>query len=275
VSRALVLGGGGVTGIAWETGLLLGLERQGVRVREADLLVGTSAGSVVAAQVAGPTPLEELYAAQTAGFGGELASRLGRGGILKLVVAMRFTRDERAALAKVGRAALRATTPDEATRRRVIEARLPVHAWPDRALKIPAIDAATGELRVFDRDSGVDLVDAVGASCAVPMVWPPVTIGAARYIDGGIRSVANVDLAAGHDRIVVITPGTQGLRAGSSPQAQLDALAPAASALVAPDAEARAAMGPNALDPANRAAAAEAGLAQAERVVDVVRGAWG
>lgn len=275
MSRALVLGGGGVTGVAWETGILLGLERHGIRLRDADLLVGTSAGSVVAAQVAGPTPLDELYAAQVAGWGGELASRLRLGGILKLVAAMRFTRDERAALAKVGRGALRATTADEATRRAVIEARLPVHDWPDRALKIPAIDAMTGELRVFDRASGVDLVAAVGASCAVPMVWPPVTIGSARYFDGGIRSVANVDLAAGHERVVVIAPQTQGLRAGTSPRAQLDALAPEASVLVAPDADARAAMGRNSLDPAFRAASAEAGLAQAARVAGAVTAAWG
>lgn len=274
-SRALVLGGGGVTGVAWETGLLLGLERAGIRLREADLIVGTSAGSVVAAQVGGPTALDELYAAQVDGWGGELASRLRIGGILRLVVAMRFTRDERAALAKVGRGALRATTPAEATRREVIEARLPVHEWPERALKIPAIDAATGELRVFDRTSGVSLVDAVGASCAVPMVWPPVTIGSARYFDGGIRSAANVDLAAGCDRVVVIAPQTQALRAGSSPQEQLDALAPRASALVSPDAEARALLGRNSLDPAFRAASARAGLAQAERVAEVVRAAWG
>jgi len=274
-TRALVLGGGGVTGVAWETGLLLGLERLGVRLREADLLVGTSAGSVVAAQVGGPTSLDELYAAQVAGWGGELASRLGLGAIVKLVVALRFTRDERAALAKVGRGALRAEAPAEATRRAVIEARLPVHEWPARALKIPAIDATTGELRVFDRAGDVSLVDAVGASCAVPMVWPPVTIGDRRYVDGGIRSVANVDLAAGHDRLVVLAPQNQGLRPGSSPRAQLAKLAAAASALVAPDAEARRAMGRNSLDPAFRAAAAEAGLAQADRVADLVRAAWG
>jgi NTE family protein len=213
VTRALVLGGGGVTGVAWETGVLLGLERAGIPLREADLIVGTSAGSVVAAQVAGPTPLEELFAAQIDGWGAELASRLGLGGILTLVGAMRFTRDERAALAKVGRSARRATTPDEATRRAVIEARLPVHEWPDRAVKIPAVDAMTGELRVFDRSSGVSLVDAVGAS--------------------------------------------------------------ASSALIAPDAEARRAMGRNSLDPAFRAASAEAGLAQSGRVADLVRGAWG
>ena len=53
---------------------------------------------------------------------------------------------------------------------------------------------------VFDAASDVRLLDAVGASCAVPGIWPPVTINGRRYIDGGIRSAANADLAAGCDR---------------------------------------------------------------------------
>lgn len=273
--RALVLGGGGVTGVAWETGLLLGLERHGIALRSADLIVGTSAGSAVAAQIAGPTALEELYEAQVEGRVKELPGSLGPLGLLRLVIALRGTRDETRALAKVGRAALRATTVEEPVRRAVIEQRLPVHTWPKTAVKIPAVDAATGELRVFDASGEVSIVDAVAASCAVPMVWPPVTIGSARYFDGGIRSVANVDLAAGHDRVIVITPQTLGLRKGSAPAEQLAQLAPAASALIAPDAPVRAAMGRNPLDPTARAASAAAGLAQADRVVDEVRAAWG
>ena len=272
-TRALVLGGGGLTGIAWETGLLLGLERRGIHLRNADLIVGTSAGSAVAAQVAGPTPLEELYQAQIEGRVDELPGKLGVFGILKLLIAMRGTKDERKALAKVGAMALRARTVAEPVRHAVIEQRLPVHAWPEIALKIPAVNAVTGEFTVFDRSSGVELTDAVAASCAVPMVWPPVTIGSERYFDGGIRSVANVDLARGHDRVVVIPPGTQGLRRGTSPAEQLKA-GTNSFAVVAPDAATRAAMGRNPLDPKARAASARAGLEQADRVAKVVRGVW-
>ena len=70
--NALVLGGGGLTGIAWETGLLYGLEGQGIRLRDAELIVGTSAGSAVAAQIASSTSLEELYQAQIDGKVNEL-----------------------------------------------------------------------------------------------------------------------------------------------------------------------------------------------------------
>lgn len=273
-TRALVLGGGGLTGIAWETGLLLGLERRGIRLRTADLIVGTSAGSAVAAQVAGPTKLEELYQAQVEGRVDELPGKLGILGMIRLAVALRGTKDERRALAKVGASALRAETVPEPVRRGVIEQRLPVETWPDTALRIPAINATTGELTVFDASAGVDLVDAVAASCAVPMVWPPVTIGSQRYIDGGMRSIANVDLATGYERVIVITPGTGALRKGAGPAEQLTAIGASKTALVSPDPAAKAAMGRNSLDPSARAASARAGLEQAGRVADIVRAAW-
>jgi NTE family protein len=63
--RALVLGGGGVAGIAWMTGLLAGLADAGQDVTGADLLVGTSAGAAVAAQVGSGLSLDALFARQT------------------------------------------------------------------------------------------------------------------------------------------------------------------------------------------------------------------
>src|SRR5581483_5739954 len=107
---------------------------------------------------------------------------------------------------RIGAAALAAETIDEAPRRAAVAARVPVDAWPARTLLIVAVDAATGETVVFDRGSGVSLVDAVTASCAVPGVWPPATIGGRRYVDGGVRSGTNADLAVGCDRVVVIVP---------------------------------------------------------------------
>ena len=88
----------------------------------------------------------------------------------------------------------------------MIAQRLPSHDWPDRDLRISAIDTATGELVTFDRSSGVGLVDAVAASCAVPGVWPPVTIGDRRYMDGGVGSSVNMALADDCDVVVVLVP---------------------------------------------------------------------
>jgi NTE family protein len=274
--RALVLGGGGVTGIAWETGLLAGLAEAGIDLTSADLVVGTSAGSVVGAQIlaTGPT-LEDLYAAQLADPTGELATRMGATAMLRFITAALWPGDEQKARARLGRAALRARTVPEAERRAVIERRLPSAAWPERSLLITSVDAETGELRVFDRDSGVPLPEAVAASCAVPLVWPPITIGGRRYIDGGVRSATNADLAAGCDRVVVLAPITFALRRSSRIASQLSSLgASIRSVVVSPDAQARQAIGGNVLDPAHRVGSARAGHAQSTAVAESVAAVW-
>jgi NTE family protein len=274
MARALVLGGGGVTGVAWEIGVLAGLAEAGVDLSGADVLVGTSAGSVVAAQVASDLPVEALYRRQLAGVGAEIAARMSTGALLRWLAAMLTTRNPRRARARVGRLALAATTMPEAERRAVIENRLPVREWPERRLLITAVDAVTGDFRVFDRDSGVSLVDAVGASCAVPGVWPPVTIDGRRWIDGGARSAANVDLAAGCRHVVVLAPLTAGLGPLPSVAAQVRELRGASVAVVSPDRDAKRAIGRNALDPARRAPAARAGRAQAAGAAAAVAAAW-
>jgi NTE family protein len=271
--RALVLGGGGITGIAWEWGILAGLLRAGVDLREADLVVGTSAGSVVGAQVANGLSPEDRYEAQLAPADGELSATLGVGLVLRMGLAMIGSRA--GVRQRIGRAALKARTGDEAARVAVIESRLPVKEWPaDTDLSITAVDTATGELRVFTGD--VPLVSAVAASCAVPGVWPPVTIGEQRYMDGGVRSAANADLAAGYEKVVVLAPIVRGLGPMTGVSAQVGKLRESAEvALVSPDAAALKAFGRNVLDPARRAPAARAGLAQAASVIDEVGAVWG
>jgi NTE family protein len=270
--RALVLGGGGVTGVAWELGVLAGLADAGVDLSDADLVIGTSAGSVVAAQLTTGTELEKLYAAQL-GDSAEIAARIGMATMLRWAWAAVGRRDAQQVRARIGRMALAARTAPEAQRRAVIEARLPVHEWPRRRLLITAVDAESGEFTAFDRDSAVDLVDAVGASCAVPGVWPPVTINGRRYIDGGVRSAANVDLADGCERVVVLAPMTGGGGPIPTVAKQVGGLS-AKVAVVSPDPQARRAIGRNALDPARRAPAARAGREQAASVASAVAEVW-
>ncbi len=273
--RALVLGGGGVTGIAWETGVLAGLAEAGIDLTSADVIVGTSAGSVVGAQVSSGAKLNDLFAAQLADPTGEIAARMGAATTLRFVAAMAWPGDEQQARARLGRAALKARTVPEAERRAVIGKRLPSASWPQRRLLITAVDAETGELRVFDRDSGVQLPEAVAASCAVPLVWPPISIGERRYIDGGVRSVANADLAGGCDRVVVLAPVTFALRRSARISSQLASLgAGVRSVVISPDSQARRAIGGNVLDPARRVAAARAGHAQSAGVAESVAAIW-
>ncbi|KOX02685.1 patatin-like phospholipase family protein [Micromonospora profundi] len=276
MERALVLGGGGVTGVAWELGLLAGLAERGVDVSEADLVVGTSAGSVVGAQVCSGLPLEQLYAEQLTPPSGERPARLGFMTLAQLVWAGGRTRDAVRSRARIGAMAVAARTPSEASRRAVIEARLPVREWPARRLLVTAVDAASGEFVVFDGDSAVSLVDAVGASCAVPGVWPPVTIGARRYIDGGMRSAVNADLASGARRVLVIAPTSVAFGPMPRLSAHVAELRQAGSRVlvVTPDGGARKAIGRNVLDPARRAGSARAGRAQAAALADEVAALW-
>ncbi|HEX2576575.1 MAG TPA: patatin-like phospholipase family protein [Aquihabitans sp.] len=275
-TRALVLGGGGLTGIAWTTGLLHGLAQQGVELTDADLVVGTSAGSAVGAQVRLGRPLGELHQAQLDPTTTELAAELDLDALAAIFgVIIEAEPHDTAACAQVGAMALTAETVPEPVRRAVIEARLGTETWPaGGALRITAVDAGTGELVVFDGSQGVGLIDAVAASCAVPGVWPPVTIGDRRYVDGGVRSVANADLATGHDVVVVVLP-LAGL-AQHALDVELDGLRREGSTVcvLSADDAATEAMGPNPLDPRRRPPAAEAGHRQASDLAEQLRTLW-
>jgi NTE family protein len=269
MSTALVLGGGGVAGIAWTTGLLRGLAEAGLDAAEADLVVGTSAGATVGAQLGSGLGLDQLYARQVEP---DLqAPEIDPGVDLRtfadgLGVALRATGSPRDVRRAIGELALRAQTVDELVRRAVIESRLPSHAWPARTLRIVAVDARSGDPRVFDKTSGVDLVDAVAASCAVPGIWPPVEIAGRHYVDGGVRSNENADYAKGASRVLVVAPlGTEPLVPGEMPLEQAVAVLRAGGAEVAivlPDEASRAVIGTSPLDPTTRTPAAAAGWAQ-------------
>jgi len=264
MTHALVLAGGGVTGVAWETGVLLGLRDAGHDIIDnLDLVVGTSAGSTVGAQILSGTDLADLYAAQIAEKHNEISPQLDLDALATIFGEMAMggtTTDEQRI--RIGELALASTTVDEATRRAVIEKRLPSQNWPTTSLILTAIDAVTGEFITWTKDSGVSIVDAVTSSCAVPSVWPCVTINGRRYYDGGLRNSANAYLAKGHEDVIVIAPMTS----GPSPivDAELDELTASGSTIrmIVADAEAIEAMGPNSLDPRFRQVAAEHGRRQ-------------
>ncbi|MCB5168671.1 patatin-like phospholipase family protein [Streptomyces bambusae] len=274
---ALVLGGGGLTGVGWEAGMLHGLAEAGVDLSTADLVIGTSAGSVIGAQLtSGLLTLPELYERQLGDASGETPARLGPGLLARHALAMLREREPRAYRRRVGAFALAADTGAEADRRRVLAARLVSHDWPDRRLLVTAVDALTGELRAFGRSDGAGLVDAVAASCAVPGVWPPVTIGGRRFIDGGVRSATNADLAGGCERVVILAPVAAGAGVLPSARRQAERLRAGGASvlLLTPDKASRAAFGRNVLDPARRAPAAVAGRAQSLAHAAEAAGFW-
>ncbi|MDR3702194.1 MAG: patatin-like phospholipase family protein [Candidatus Sulfopaludibacter sp.] len=283
VQRALVLGAGGHAAAAWEIGLITGLSESGVDVRNADLFVGTSAGARVAVQITAGLTLEELFQRQ---IDPRRQQTEAPPGVDWRSLRGEFTRakegggGEKEILRRFGTVALTGAKGPASERKQFIEGQLPVHTWPEQKLLIATVEAEAGERRVFDRASGIDLIDAVTASGAVAGIWPAVEFAGRHYFDGGFYSTDNADLAIGSERVLIAA-----LRAGSPPLA-VRSLGDAVERLrssgarvevVHPDEAteaAYAAVGGNLLDPAVCEPAALAGRAQGERIAGQIAGLW-
>jgi NTE family protein len=275
-SRALVLGGGGVTGIGWEIGVLAGLASAGIELGAADVVIGSSAGAFVGVAVAAGRDLEALYESQLHPPEHELPASPSPELLDAWTEAFRAGgSDPDAVGAALGAIARANPEPvDPAARRAAVEERLTAHGWPD-SLRLTAIDAESGALHIFTAASGVPLADAVRASGAVPGLWPLEHIGGRDFIDGGMVSAANAHLAAGYDRVLVVAPLPDGH--GAFPGAAEDVAAlgrDARALLISPDTRSLSAIGSNIYDPARRGAAAAAGRVQGAGAAAAVRSIW-
>ena len=277
---ALVLGGGGVAGIAWETGLLAGLLERGIDVSDADVVVGTSAGSVVGTVLrsgALQSTYESLLEPPTYDLAGveglDLEPLLAAG-----AAAAQSTGTEEQARSIIGRVAARAHTPetdDQAVTR--FERLLPTTEWPLTELRVTAVDALDGTFRVLDSGSGVPLARAVAASCAVPGVYPATTVDGRLLMDGGMRSSTNADVAADCDRVLIVACGPELAVSPLGPTLSVTAEALRATAevlVIVANAESTAAFGTNPLLPESSTASALAGFTQAADVAERVRAFW-
>ncbi|WP_371778013.1 patatin-like phospholipase family protein [Streptosporangium subroseum] len=263
VSTAVVLGGGGVTGIAWEIGVLTGLRESGVAL-EPDAVFGTSAGSFVGVALASGIDLAGLFAAQHEPAPSEKSVTLPRSVYLAWVWAyIKGRRDAQRIGAGFGAIARRRrplTSPED--RRRAVEGRLVTTTWPE-TLHVTAINAETGELKAFAQSEGYSLVDAVSASGAVPGISPMVEIGGRSWVDGGMVSSANAFLAADHDQILVIAPLPAGHGGVPSVADEVAVLRKKSSVqLIVPDSASREAIGKNIYDASRRPGSADAGRLQ-------------
>ena len=289
---ALVLGGGGSTGNAWLIGVIAGLFDAGLDVTDADLTVGTSAGATAAAQIAGATPSELLANILDAALPSRPAASgsPGRPPVSPVANHMEKTAAIIAAAAdladmrrRMGAAALENDEASDgswsAQWRATVTPRLPRQVWPQRLLLITAVDARTGEGVAFNRGSGVDLVDAVAASTSGGP--HPYRIGDGRYIDGGYRSNAeNADLAAGYERVLVLSPfggrSRMPFEWGTHLATQVDELRAQGSGVetIFPDSSAEHMFGVNGMDLSLRPPAARAGYEQGSGLAGRLAAFW-
>jgi NTE family protein len=293
--RAIVLGGAGAAGNAWEIGVIAGLFEAGLDVTAADLTIGTSAGSTAAAQITSGTSPTDLLAnilnPTARSLAGPPGSDRGRAPIgpasdhMERTSAIIDAADDASDMRRrMGAAALETDVASQSSVqtqwRAVAAARLPSQDWPRRLLLIPAVNARTGEPVVFDRDSGVDLVDAVAASTSNGFGIPPYGIGANRYINGGYRRNENADLAAGYARVLVLSPfggrSRYPLAWGMDLATQVDELRARGSRVetIFPDSDAEHMFGVNAMDQSLRPAAARAGYDQGGALVAQLAEFW-
>ena len=287
--RALVLGGGGASGNAWLIGVIAGLFDARLDVTQADLIIGTSAGSTAAAQITSATTTQLLAdilsAAPQKRTGPNVSVPIGPGAdhmerTSRIIGAAEDAADMRR---RMGAAALQMDGASDSSAqtqwRATVAARLPSQHWPQQPMLITAVDAHTGEPVVFDRHSGVDLVDAVAASCAGGFAY---RIGDNQYIDGGYRADVNADLTAGYGRVLIIPPlggrTRKPLDWGLHLAAQVDELRAGGSRVetIFPDSDSLNAIGVgmNLMDLSTRRRSAQAGYTQGRALAGQLTEFW-
>lgn len=290
--RALVLGGGGPVGRAWETGLAAGFANLGINLATADLIVGTSAGAIVGAEialgwdmntsmpVAGHSPAGSSAGPALAG------APPGIQELMAAIVQASTSPDPEAARQRIGQIALSASVPDEKDAvGRANLAGVSGQPWPT-ALQATSVSTQTGRRQVWNASSNVPLEKALAASSALPGVWPPITIGDDRYMDGGVSSNLNADLAQNYDHVIVVScfglddsvDGTPTSPANTQLIAELETLRRSGGSveLISPDSAflALTKHGALMLNPALEPRAFHLGKQQAGREIERVRAAW-
>jgi NTE family protein len=279
--RALVLAGGGYVASSWEIGLITGLADKGLDVRNADLFVGTSSGARVALDLTSGRPLDEFYQRR-------MGSDFPALSLSPRLDAARLRTDVEAAkqaggspaeiLRRFGALAMASAVGKGSDRRETVAKQIPLRTWPEQRVLIVALNAETGVRRAFDRQSGIDLVDAVIATTA-SFGSPLISFEGGSYFDGGYYSSDNADLAIGYERVLIIAlrpppnamrlvPLDEGVAALRSAGAQVE--------VIHPDEETLAALVPTGgqMNPASGKPAAIAGRSQGQRSAERIGSFW-
>jgi NTE family protein len=286
MGKALVLGGGGPVGIAWESGLIAGLAESGVDLSSADFILGTSAGSLVGAQLALGRSPAEIAAPDLAGAVPVPPASSGPPDLTilltKMLEAASGKRPAEEVRAEIGTWALSTPAMTEEDFIARFAPLLGADSWPTKSYACTSVDAADGSFKVWNHDAGIGLARAVASSCAVPGIYPPISFGGHRYIDGGMRSPTNADVAASYEIVVVVAVTLRSMPSFITDvfsrrfEAELQALRHGGGRVevIVPDEESCAAFGMNLMDASRRQASAQAGLRQGRSEAARVAGIW-
>ncbi|WP_425826385.1 patatin-like phospholipase family protein [Streptomyces fractus] len=269
-STAVVLGGGGLAGIGWAIGALAALEESGaLRLAAVDHVIGTSAGSAVAAAVlqSGSAGAQFDMMVRKSRRNDEPAPAADFAVVMPELTAIHESPADVAEKTRRFVALSRersGVAPD--IRRAAVARRVEKDAWPDTHLTVTAL-RSDGTRALFTSASGVGLVDAITASCAVPGLWPVVRIDGEDYIDGGTLSPTNAELARDADRVIVLQPMPEW--PGDQDPARRRVLDRAV--VIEPSERTRAALGTDPFDPDIRGVAAVLGYEDGLGAVAAVR----
>jgi NTE family protein len=178
---------------------------------------------------------------------------------------------------EIGAFALSSQTPSEDQFITMLSGGLPPGDWP-ASYACTAVDAESGEFHVWRKADGVPLARAISSSCAVPGIYPAVTINGRRWMDGGMRSSISIDQSAGHKRVLALAVIPAIARDRLMPRFEAEA-GPVRAAggevvLIGPDDASADAFGPNLMDHTRRGAVVEAGLAQGRREAERIKTFW-
>lgn len=206
VKSALVLGGGGTVGYAWECGVLAGLAET-FDPCAFDAFLGTSAGAIAGCQLAGgslPKPAAKPEQNRTPSFPEVDMQLLAR--VFSIWSRIQHTTTEQTAA--IGKIARELPRQHETTWIATVSAMTGVKTWPSKRLFISAVDAESGERRAFDRSSGADIARVVAASASIPGRFPCVEIEGRFYMDGQVYSSTHADLLAPYAplRVAILVP---------------------------------------------------------------------
>lgn len=230
--RALVLGGGGVYLVAWMIGYFHALKRGGVDLATADIVVGTSAGSIAGAVLAGGrlwrlgdeldifADFPKLFAELVPALKANASQQRAR------TMAVQATDAAPATIRAIGRAAMAARNPDDAeSYARTVRRLIGRGDWPSPALHTTANDCYTGERLVVSQGAGIAIATACAASSSLPGSMGPTWLKDRLCMDGGICPTStHCDVVAGARRALVISLSdggpqavAQGLRTSGMP----------------------------------------------------------